>query len=438
MHNEFSFTFSSLFLLRTPILFPDPGCNHGQGEGAKKDAAHDAWWDMHKLPKDQLNANEDEDCCDPVLEKLEELHELIHNEEHRSKTEHCKDSRGVCQEEVWDLSDNCANRVDGEQDVADFEADHNKEEHGSTPFCTDPTVCPPDSPKVNSAIAALALLVVCSFHASVRHCVGRDERLTMFDWNLYEEASFAVVVAHERQTTGQELDHCIFGRVLFIVVSKHTLNTCVNEEATKEDVSKHHGMQHHLANEQEDEAEEDRTANAQEQWPVFLVIRSTIDLEDEVENEYVVKRQHPLQKITTAPVEGLVGTEPPVDVPAKDACHQNPEKGVGSCDTDSESLVAPVKHEVVEDDQHHEDNGEGHPCRSILASEQGVHAIALIRCLLHVPKAFSQGQHHVIILLLNCDQRRLVGCVLHYTDRLSPVTFALLALKVLDPLKVDL
>merc|ERR1719265_95166 len=77
--------------LRTPVLFIDPGCDHGRGERAEEDAAHDAWRNVHKLAQDQLDTDEYQDCCHPILEELEELDKLVDDEEHGPKTKHRKD-----------------------------------------------------------------------------------------------------------------------------------------------------------------------------------------------------------------------------------------------------------------------------------------------------------------------------------------------------------
>jgi hypothetical protein len=83
------------------------------------------------LGDDQFDPDEDEDSSDTVLEERKNLDEDVDDKEGGSQTEHGEYSGGVSQEEITDLSDDGGNAIDSEENVGDFEAAHNEEEHSS-------------------------------------------------------------------------------------------------------------------------------------------------------------------------------------------------------------------------------------------------------------------------------------------------------------------
>merc|ERR1719321_2598057 len=145
--------------LRKEVLVIDPRNKDGQPKGGKEDDANNTWWDVHKLAQNQLDANEDKNSSNAILEELEELDELVNNEEHCTKTKHRKDSRGVRQKQIWNLGNDCTDRIHCKKDVTHFKADYHQEQHSRSCLRPHARVILPDSSKVNSSIAALLALL---------------------------------------------------------------------------------------------------------------------------------------------------------------------------------------------------------------------------------------------------------------------------------------
>lgn len=86
---------------------------------------------MVHLGDDELDSDEDEDSGDSVLQERKNLDEDVDDEEGGSQTEHGEYSGGVSQEEIANLGDDGGNAIDGEQNIGNFEAADNEEEHSS-------------------------------------------------------------------------------------------------------------------------------------------------------------------------------------------------------------------------------------------------------------------------------------------------------------------
>mmetsp|Transcript_14214 Transcript_14214/g.37679 ORF Transcript_14214/g.37679 Transcript_14214/m.37679 type:complete len:204 (-) Transcript_14214:48-659(-) len=109
-------------------LVPDHRGNHAQCQRGDKHAADDRRGNVDPLFDAELHADEDEDGGDRVRQQREQVHQLVHDEEHRAKAEHREDARGVGEEQVRDLRHDGGDRVDGEDHVGHLEADDDKEQ----------------------------------------------------------------------------------------------------------------------------------------------------------------------------------------------------------------------------------------------------------------------------------------------------------------------
>merc|ERR1719235_727347 len=114
------------------VLLVDHRCNHGGSKSSEEQDEDNAGRDMYNRRGHQLQPNEHKHKCDAILQKREQLHKLIDDEERCSQAKHCEDCRGVCQKEVWHLGHNSAYRIHCKENVADLKAHHDQEEHCGT------------------------------------------------------------------------------------------------------------------------------------------------------------------------------------------------------------------------------------------------------------------------------------------------------------------
>jgi len=125
-----------------------------------------------------------------------------------------------------------------------------------------------------------------------------------------------------------------------------------------------------LLNAEETHAENDGTNDSEEKGLVLLVIWRLEELEDAMEDEQVVNREHPFQKIACTPIEGVCRAPDKVDIDVEQACTPNEEQCVDARPAKRDLLFALVKDDIVEDDEDEESNEEDSPVSVVFGPDQ--------------------------------------------------------------------
>jgi hypothetical protein len=103
-----------------------------------------------------------------------------------------------------------------------------------------------------------------------------------------------------------------------------------------------------LTDKDESEAENNRAYNAKVEWAVLQVIWCLVNVEDQVEHEKVIERQHPLQDVTTHPHVAITRTLPPTDPTEETNSCKHPKESVEQCAGNCQCFRISMENDIVE------------------------------------------------------------------------------------------
>ncbi len=191
-------------------------------------------WHFVDITENHLRPDEDEHEAESVLQVVEAVDQVREDEVETAKAEDCHDVRIEDDERVTRIGKACCDRVDGEDDIRDFDKDQRDQQRCEEQFAVDP----------------------------LRKLTGRD-------------------VLCDRQTFFKPTDRLVLFKRRFLPdVLKHHV-TGVDEERTEDVVDPGEVLKERYPSDDEDDAEEDGTENAPEQDFVLILQRNRKVRKDE-------------------------------------------------------------------------------------------------------------------------------------------------------------
>mmetsp|Transcript_15611 Transcript_15611/g.35869 ORF Transcript_15611/g.35869 Transcript_15611/m.35869 type:complete len:213 (-) Transcript_15611:158-796(-) len=149
--------------------------------------------------------------------------------------------------------------------------------------------------------------------------------------------------------------------VFILLINQASLNTCVDQECSKEEVHPMAHVEQPLANHKEEQTERNRADNAIEERLVLQVIGRAVDVEDHVEHEEVVHGEHPLQYVSAAPIESRGWAKHHPHVHIEHGSTANPKHDVQTGALKAKNFVLPMQDQVINGEQRRETCEEEEP-----------------------------------------------------------------------------
>lgn len=191
-------------------------------------------WHFVDITENHLRSDEDEHEAESVLQVIEAVNQVREDEVETTETKDCHDVRIEDDERVTRIGKACCDRVDGEDDIRDFDKDQRDQQRCEEQLAVD----------------------------SLRELTGRD-------------------VLCDRQTLFKPTDRLVLFKRRFLpdVLEHHV--TGVDEERTKDIVDPSKVIKKRNSCDDEDDAEEDGTENTPEQDFVLILQRNRKVSKDE-------------------------------------------------------------------------------------------------------------------------------------------------------------
>mmetsp|Transcript_48050 Transcript_48050/g.124578 ORF Transcript_48050/g.124578 Transcript_48050/m.124578 type:complete len:215 (-) Transcript_48050:870-1514(-) len=212
---------------------------------------------MNELAEHEVEADEDQDYAQAVLEQVEHVHQIFDDEEHRPQPEHGEHAGAEGQVLVRDLGHLCADTVQGKHCVNELQAGnyHHQESH----------------------------LIIPAHRVLHQH-----------------PASFVVRVKQAAaQHPGQALHQPgLLGVHVIVVVAPCGLDATPYEQCSERIAEPAEEAQQRGHDHEEDHAHDHRAHDAHERRLVDLVRGRLVCRKDEMEDEEVIHGKHPLQHIS--------------------------------------------------------------------------------------------------------------------------------------------
>eukprot|EP00416_Gambierdiscus_australes_P044923 CAMPEP_0171100584 /NCGR_PEP_ID=MMETSP0766_2-20121228/53040_1 /TAXON_ID=439317 /ORGANISM="Gambierdiscus australes, Strain CAWD 149" /LENGTH=419 /DNA_ID=CAMNT_0011560437 /DNA_START=65 /DNA_END=1324 /DNA_ORIENTATION=- len=295
------------------------GANDTDDEHADDQDAHRAGGQVQVACKHELQADEDEDEAQAVLQKFKRLNHVLDDKEHGPKTVHGNDTRAECNVLIRNLGDLGAHAVQRKENVSGFEA----AEHHQQQCRLEPLVAAPDEHSVT-------LFVVGSSEA-----VAQDPLEA-----LYEDS----VLNFE-----------------LVVIAPGSLDTAPDKEETEREANPAREPQQCGHHHEEDQSHDYSSNNAHKDRLVDLIEWRLVGLEHEVEDKQVVHGEHPLQDVTGDPLDGLLLAHTVPDDDVEEYGHDDPEENRGH--VHPERVWEALQHEHVEEAEESASHSQDDPIR---------------------------------------------------------------------------